>query len=401
MLLSLAMIVLMGLVLGFVCKKIHLPALVGMIATGILLGPYVLNLIDPKVLNISSELRRIALIIILMRAGLSLNVKGLRQVGRSAILMCFLPAAFEMTAYVIVAPWLLGISRLDAAIMGSVLAAVSPAVIVPRMIRLSEEKYGTAKQIPEMILAGASVDDVFVIVMFSAFTGIAQGGSMNVWQFAQVPVSIALGLAFGLGLGLLLCLFFKKFHMRDSLKVIILLSLAFLLDAFEANFGHIVPFSGLIAVMGMGIGIQKKHDVLAKRVSVKFNKLWILAEVVLFVLVGACVDISYTKEAGLKTLAVIGIVLVFRMIGVLVCVAGTKLNFKERIFCVFSYIPKATVQAAIGSVPLAMGLPCGQIVLTVAVVGILITAPLGALLIDVSYKRLLEREEVEESEGAF
>lgn len=391
MLFSLSLILLFGMFFGFLCKKIHLPALVGMIATGTILGPFVLNIIDPKLIAISTELRRIALIIILMRAGLSLDIKGLKTVGRSAVLMCFVPAAFEMAGYVLVAPYFLHISYLDAAIMGAVLAAVSPAVIVPRMIKLTEEGYGTEKQIPQMILAGASVDDVFVIVMFSVFTGMAQGQGVNVWQFATVPVSIILGIAVGLVVGLVLSVFFARFHMRDSVKVIILLSISFLLDAFEGKFGHIIPFSGLLAVMSLGIGLQKKRRNVSERLSVKFNKLWVCAEIVLFVLVGACVDISYTRQAGFSTIAVILIVLLFRFVAVFVCVAGTKLNFKERLFCAFSYIPKATVQAAIGGVPLALGLGCGNIVLTVAVMGILITAPAGAFLIDLFYKKLLVR----------
>lgn len=391
MLLSLSLILLTGMFLGFLCRKIHLPALVGMIATGIIFGPYVLNLIDPKILSISSELRRIALIIILMRAGLSLDVSGLKKVGRSAILMCFVPAAFEMIGYVIVAPLFFDISRLDAAIMGAVLAAVSPAVIVPRMIKLTEEGYGTDKQIPQMILAGASVDDVFVIVMFSAFTGIAQGQNIDVWQFVKVPFSIVIGIGAGFVTGLILGFLFKSLHMRDSAKVIILLCVAFALDAFESNFGNLIPFSGLLAVMTMGVGLQKNRKEAAGRLSAKFNKLWVCAEIVLFVLVGACVDISYTKQAGVNTIIVILLVLIFRIVGVVLCVAGTNLNVKERIFCAFSYIPKATVQAAIGGLPLAMGLDCGNLVLTVAVVGILITAPAGAFLIDVTYKKCLQQ----------
>lgn len=376
--------------LGFLCKKIRLPSLVGMIATGIILGPFVLNIIDSKLLSISTELRRIALIIILMRAGLSLDLSGLKKVGRSAILMCFLPATFEILGYVLVAPRLLGISLLDAAIMGSVLAAVSPAVIVPRMIKLTEENYGTKKQIPQMILAGASVDDVFVIVIFSAFLGMAQGESVSVLQFVKIPFSILFGILGGIGIGFVLGKYFEKIHIRDSAKVLILLSIAFLLDFFESKFGSTIPFSALIAVMGLGIGLQKKREVVSKRLSSKFNKLWVCAEIVLFVLVGACVDINYTFDAGIKTLAIIAIVLLFRMVGVLLCVIKTELNFKERLFCVFGYIPKATVQAAIGGVPLAMGLGCGNIVLTVAVVGILVTAPVGAFLIDLSYKKFLQ-----------
>lgn len=393
MLLSLSLILLSGLLLGTFCKKIHLPSLVGMIATGIILGPYALNIIDPKLLNISSELRRIALIIILMRAGLSLDISGLKKVGRSAILMCFVPATFEIVGYILIAPVLLHISYLDAAIMGAVLAAVSPAVIVPRMIKLTEEGYGTQKQIPQMILAGASVDDVFVIVMFSAFTGMAQGQEISALQFATVPVSILFGSVTGFAAGLLMSLLFGKFHMRDSVKVIILLSAAFLLDAFESHFGTKIPFSGLLAIMGLGIGLQRKKIAVAERLSKKFNKLWIFAEILLFVLVGACVDISYTKQAGWNTVAIILLVLIFRVIGVFICVLGTNLNLKERIFCAFSYIPKATVQAAIGGIPLALGLSCGNIVLTVAVVGILITAPIGAFLIDLFYKKCLQKSE--------
>lgn len=383
------------MLLAFLCKKIHLPGLVGMIATGILLGPYVLNLIDPKVLSISSELRRIALVIILMRAGLSLDVTGLKKVGRSAVLMCFLPAVFEIAGYVILAPRFLDVSLLDAAIMGAVLAAVSPAVIVPRMIRLTEEGYGTSKQIPQMILAGASVDDVFVIVMFSAFTGMAQGQDISWVSFARVPVSILIGIFTGSALGIVLGKYFEKFHMRDSAKVILVLSLAFVLDWIEARFGSVVPFSGLIAVMALGIGLQRKRKVVAQRLSSKFNKLWVCAEIVLFVLVGACVDISYTKQAGIATIILILFVLLFRLAGVVLCVAGTSLTLKERLFCGFGYIPKATVQAAIGGIPLAMGLGCGNIVLTVAVMGILITAPLGAFLIDLSYKKLLVKADSE------
>lgn len=390
MLYSISLILLLGMFLGFLCKKIRLPSLVGMIATGIILGPFVLNIIDSKLLSISTELRRIALIIILMRAGLSLDLSGLKKVGRSAILMCFLPATFEILGYVLVAPRLLGISLLDAAIMGSVLAAVSPAVIVPRMIKLTEEKYGTKKQIPQMILAGASVDDVFVIVIFSAFLGMAQGESVSVLQFVKIPFSILFGILGGIVIGFVLGKYFEKIHIRDSAKVLILLSIAFLLDFFESKFGSTIPFSALIAVMGLGIGLQKKREVVSKRLSSKFNKLWVCAEIVLFVLVGACVDINYTFDAGIKTLAIIAIVLLFRMVGVLLCVIKTELNFKERLFCVFGYIPKATVQAAIGGVPLAMGLGCGNIVLTVAVVGILVTAPVGAFLIDLSYKRFLQ-----------
>lgn len=378
--------------LGFLCKKIHLPSLVGMIATGILLGPFVLNIIDSRVLSISAELRRIALIIILMRAGLSLDVSGLKKVGRSAVLMCFVPAILEITGFIIAAPHFLGLSILEAGIMGSVLAAVSPAVIVPRMIKLTEEGYGTKKQIPQMILAGASVDDVFVIVVFSTFIGIAQGHGIDAVQIAKIPLSIGSGIVIGILTGLSLGTIFKKFHIRDSAKVLVLLSVAFILDYLETTFGKTIPFSSLIAIMTMGIGMQKNRKEVTVRLSAKFNKLWICAEIVLFVLVGACVDISCARTAGPSALIVILIVLLFRTAGVLLCVAGTDLKLKEKIFCVIAYIPKATVQAAIGGIPLSLGLSCGNLVLSVAVISIITTAPLGALGMELTYRKFLEKE---------
>ncbi len=392
MLTSLALIFLCGMLLGSLFQKLQIPSLLGMLLTGIVLGPYALNLLDGSLLGISADLRQIALIIILMRAGLNLDIKDLKKVGRPAILMCFVPACFEIAGMVLIAPKLLGISVLDAAIMGTVVGAVSPAVIVPKMLHLMENRYGTAKSIPQLILAGASVDDVFVIVLFTAFTGLAQGGKIAASSFLQIPVSILLGIAVGIGLGLLLALFCKKVHLRDSVKVVILLSVSFLLVALETALKGIVPFSGLLAVMSMGIALQKKRHEVAKRLSVKFSKLWIAAEVLLFVLVGATVDIQYAVSAGfMAVLAVLG-ALVFRMLGVFCCLLKTKLLMKERLFCMVAYLPKATVQAAIGSIPLAMGLPCGKIVLTVAVLAILITAPLGAFGIDRSYKRLLQKE---------
>lgn len=389
MLLSLALILLMGLALGKLCSKLHLPSLFGMVVTGILLGPYVWNLIDPTILNISAELRKIALIIILTRAGLTLNISDLKKVGRPAILMCFVPATFEMLGMILIAPALLGITRLEAALLGAVVAAVSPAVIVPKMIKLMEEGYGTGKSIPQMILAGASVDDVFVIVMFSAFLALNQGEKVSVLSFVNIPVSIVLGIGVGVGIGILLGIFFEKLHMRDTVKVMIFLSLSFLLVAAEDAIPWEITFSSLIAIMFMGIGLAKKRKVVAQRLATKFNKLWVCAEIILFVLVGATVDITYVKTAGLTALAVIGAVLLFRFAGVLICLIKTPLNWKERVFCMYSYMPKATVQAAIGGVPLAAGLACGDIVLTVAVIAILVTAPLGAFLIELTYKRVL------------
>ena len=392
MLTSLALIFLCGLLLGSIFQKIKLPPLLGMIITGIILGPYALNLIDQSVLSISSDLRQIALIIILTRAGLNLDINSLKKVGRPAILMCFLPACFEIIGMVLLAPPLLGISILDALIMGTVVAAVSPAVIVPKMLKLIETGYGKDKSIPQMIMAGASVDDVFVIVLFTSFTGLAQGESFSPISLIQVPISIILGIALGILIGIILGFFFKKVHMRDSIKVIIILSISFLLVTLENSLKGIVPISGLIAIMSIGISLQKIRSDASKRISTKFSKLWVAAELMLFVLVGATVDIKYAFSAGIMAILLIFGVLVFRMIGVLICLIKTKLNKKERIFCMIAYCPKATVQAAIGYIPLTMGLSCGNIVLTVAVLSILITAPLGAFFIELLYKRLLKKE---------
>ncbi len=391
MLTSLAYIFLLGMLLGSIFKKIRLPALLGYLIIGIVLGPHVLDMLDGSILSISADLRQLALIIILTRAGLALDLKDLEKVGRPAILMCFVPACFEIGGMVILAPMLLGIPLLEAAIMGAVLAAVSPAVVVPKMLYLMENEYGTNNSIPQMIMAGASVDDVFVIVMFTAFTGLAKGETISALSFAQIPVSIVTGLAVGVLTGFLLSRFFKKVHIRDSSKVIILLSISFLLVAAENRLEGIVPFSGLLAVMAAGMSIQRQRQEVAVRLSAKFSKLWVAAEVLLFVLVGATVDINYALAAGGTAILLIFGALVFRMTGVFVCLLKTKLNIKERIFCMIAYMPKATVQAAIGSLPLAMGLPCGQIVLTVAVLAILITAPLGAFGIDLTHKKLLHK----------
>ncbi len=391
MLLSIALILLAGMFMGWLCKKIRLPGLLGMLFTGIILGPYVLNVIDDSILNISADLRKIALIIILTRAGLSLDIKDLKKVGRPAILMCFVPACFEMAGMILLAPRILGISTLDAAIMGAVVAAVSPAVVVPKMIKLMEEGYGVKKGIPQLILAGASVDDVFVIVMFTAFTGLAQGESVSVKSFVNVPLSVITGIFVGLAAGCLLAKFFERVHIRDTSKVMILLSVSFILVTAEDYFSDIIPFAALIGVMAAGVSLQKKREVVAKRLSSKFNKLWAVSEIMLFVLVGAAVDIQYAVKAGAAPVLLVLAVLVFRMAGVLVCLLKTRLNRKERAFCMLAYMPKATVQAAIGGMPLAMGLSCGNIVLSVAVIAILITAPLGAFCIDATYRRFLQQ----------
>lgn len=389
MLLSIALILLVGMSMGWLCSKCKLPALTGMILTGILLGPQLLNLIDDSILTISSELRKIALIIILTRAGLTLKIDDLKKVGRPAVLMCFVPATFEIVGMVLLAPLLVGVSRLDAAIMGAVVGAVSPAVIVPKMIRVMEEGYGTEKSIPQLILAGASVDDVFVIVMFTAFTSLAQGDEVSVMSFVNIPVSIVLGIGIGLAIGITLAVFFRKVHVRDTIKVLIYLSISFILVTIEDRISIPITFSALIAIMFIGVGLQRQRPEVAARLSLKFNKLWVGAEVMLFVLVGAIVDLSYVQSAGIKAVLLILGALAFRTTGVLVCLIGTKLNARERLFCVFGYLPKATVQAAIGGIPLALGLSCGNIVLAVAILAILITAPLGAFAIELSYRKLL------------
>ena len=368
-----------------------LPSLLGMIIVGIVLSPHCLNLVDDSILTISGDLRQIALVIILTRAGLSLNFSDLKKVGRPAILMCFVPACIEMMGTIIFAPLLLGVSILDAAIIGSVMAAVSPAVVVPRMIKLIEDGYGTDKSIPQLILAGASVDDVFVIVVFTALTTLASTGEVSAISFIQIPTSILLGVLLGGVVGTILVWFFKRFHIRDSVKVLIILSVSFLLLELQNRMEGIVPVSGLLAIMSVGIIINQKYDVLAKRLSVKYNKLWLGAEIFLFVLVGIAVDLKYALAAGIVVILLVILALVFRMIGVVISLVKTKLNKKERLFCAVAYTPKATVQAALGTVPLVMGLSCGEIVLTVAVISILITAPFGAICIDNLYKKLLSK----------
>lgn len=392
MLTSLALIFLLGLMLGSIFNKLKLPGLLGMILTGMILSPYVLNLLDVSILGISTDLRQLALIIILTRAGLSLDMNDLKKVGRPAILMCFLPACFEIIGVILIAPKVLGISVLEAAIMGSVLAAVSPAVVVPRMLKIMEEGYGKERRIPQLIMAGASVDDVFVIVLFTAFTSLAAGGDFNISNLLQIPISIIMGIVVGGLLGIVLTAFFKKFHMRDSIKIIIILSLSGLLIELENILNGIIPISGLLAIMSMGIIIYKRYKILANRLSSKYGQLWVAAEVLLFVLVGATVDLNYAVQAGLHSIIIVLGALLFRVLGVYACLLKTKLSNKERLFCMLAYTPKATVQAAIGAIPLSMGLACGQQVLTVAVLSILITAPFGAVCIDHLYPKLLKQD---------
>ncbi len=398
MLMSLSFIFLVGLAMAAICQRIRLPRIIGMLLTGIVLGPYVLDLLEPSILSISSELRQMALIIILLKAGLSLNLADLKKVGRPAVMLSCVPASFELLGYVLFAPMILGINRIEAAVMGAVLAAVSPAVVVPRMVKLMETGYGTKKSIPQMILAGASCDDIFVIVLFSTFSGMAQGGSARLMDFANIPVSIVSGILLGAVAGWLLSLFFetayaKEHYVRNSMKVIIVLGVSFLLMSVETWVKPYISVSGMLAVVSMACVLKLRSiKSVSARLSEKFGKLWLAAEVLLFVLVGAAVDIRYTMGAGLAAVLMIFTALIFRTIGVLICLAGTVMDWKERLFCVIAYLPKATVQAAIGSVPMAMGLPCGQIVLSVAVMAILITAPLGALGMDSTFEKLLEKE---------
>ena len=398
MLTSLSFIFLVGLAMAAICQRIRLPRIIGMLLTGIVLGPYVLDLLDPSILSISSELRQMALIIILVKAGLSLNLADLKKVGRPAVMLSCVPASFELLGYVLFAPMILGVNRIEAAVMGAVLAAVSPAVVVPRMVKLMETGYGTKKSIPQMILAGASCDDIFVIVLFSTFSGMAQGGSARLMDFANIPVSIVSGILLGAVAGWLLSLFFetayaKEHYVRNSMKVIIVLGVSFLLMSVETWVKPYISVSGMLAVVSMACVLKLRSiKSVSARLSEKFGKLWLAAEVLLFVLVGAAVDIRYTMGAGLAAILMIFTALIFRTIGVLICLAGTVMYWKERLFCVIAYLPKATVQAAIGSVPMAMGLPCGQIILSVAVMAILITAPLGALGMDSTFEKLLEKE---------
>ena len=399
MLTSLSLIFLVGLAMGAICQRLRLPRIIGMLITGIVLGPYVLDFLDPSILLISAELRKMALIIILLKAGLSLDLKDLKKAGRSAILLSFVPATCEIIGYVLFAPLILKIGRIEAAVMGAVLAAVSPAVVVPRMVSLMEKKYGTEKAIPQMIMAGASCDDIFVIVLFTTFLGMAQGDSANIMDFVNIPISIILGIILGAIVGYILYLFFEtsyahKHCVRNSMKVIIVLGVSFLLVAIEGWLEGKVSVSGLLAVVSMACVIKMKStSFVSKRLSEKFGKLWLAAEVILFVLVGAAVDIRYTLSAGIAAVLMIFTALIFRACGVMICTIKTELTWQERLFCVIAYLPKATVQAAIGSVPLAAGLPCGKIILSVAVLAIIITAPIGVFGIDNTYKKLLMKEE--------
>ena len=401
MLTSIAIILLMGLLLGKIFNVFKLPSLLGYILTGVIISPYALNIVDESLLNIASQIRQIALVVILTRAGLLLNIKELKKVGRPAILMCFLPACFEILSVIIIGPVLFGITRVEAAIVGSVIAAVSPAVIVPRMIKLIEERYGQEHAIPQLILAGASVDDVFVIVIFTAMTALEAAGDFSLISFTKIPISILTGIFVGGVVGYGLVLFFKRKHIRDTTKVLIIISISFLLLELEHKINDIIPMSGLLAIMSLGVVVKNKYEALAIRIQIKYNKLWLGAEIMLFVLVGVTVNLKYVMDAGILTIILILFALASRMIGVFVCLIKTNFSFKEKFFCMIAYTPKATVQAGIGAVPLAMGLNCGQIVLTIAVMSIIITAPFGAIAIDNLYAKLLRNCGENEKRNSF
>lgn len=389
MLTSIALVFLVGMFLGWLFKKIGLPSLIGMIVTGILLGPYVLNVLDDSILVISADLRQMALVIILFRAGLSLKIDDFKKMGSSAIFMSFVPALFEIGAVLILGTLLFDLNLVEAALMGSVLAAVSPAVVVPSMLRVIEKGYGQEKRVPQLVLAGAALDDIFVIVLFSSFLALALGGNFSAVTIIEVPLAIIIGLLMGSIIGWVMQLFYRRFHMRDTTKVIILLSLSFLLLELEELISEFIPFSGLLAIMALGLTLNHFYPILADRLSVKYNKLWTGAQILLFVLVGASVNIRYALGAGVPVILLIISASMMRMIGVFVSLLPSSLNKKEKIFTMISYTPKATVQAAIGGVPFAMGLESGQLIVTVAVLSILITAPLGSLAIEKMYKKLL------------
>lgn len=389
MLTSIALILLLGLLSAWLFTKMKLPSLLGMIIVGILISPYCFDLIDESILQISSDIRQIALVIILTRAGLSLNIDDLKKVGRPAILMCFVPACIEMVAVLVLAPLLFKTTLLESAIIGSVMAAVSPAVVVPRMIRLIEEGFGTKESVPQLILAGASVDDVFVIVVFTSLMALATTGDTSIVNFIQIPTSILLGVLLGAILGVLFVLFFKRFEVKDIVKVLIILSISFMLLEIQNQLEDVVAISGLLAIMSMGIIIKRKNNDLATRLSMIYNKLWLGSEIFLFVLVGVAVNLKYALNAGLSVIILVILALIFRMLGVFISLLGANLNHKEKLFCMMAYTPKATVQAAIGTIPMMMGLECGELVLTIAVISILVSAPFGAICVDNTYKKLL------------
>lgn len=389
MLNSIAYIILFGLVGSLIFKKLNLPPLIGMLIAGILIGPNFLNLLDTSLLEISSSIRKVALIIILTRAGLGLDLDSLKRNGRPALLLSFIPATFELIAITIFAPMFFNITYLEAAILGTVLAAVSPAVIVPRMLKLKEQGY---KDIPEMILAGASIDDIYVIVLFTTFTGLALGNDVSILAYINIPISIILGIIVGIISALILNQLFKHLELVSVMKVFVVLAFSFILVSIEDGLNTLITFSSLISIMTIGITLSKINRELTKELSNIYAKLWIIGEIFLFVLVGAIVNLKYAYNIGILALLIIIIGLLFRMCGTFTCLLKTKFNHKERLFCMMAYLPKATVQASIGPLALAMGLSSGELVLSFAVLSIIFTAPLGAILIDKTYQKLLTKD---------
>ncbi len=388
MLLSMALIILVGFVLGGLLHRIGIPSLIGMMAAGVLLGPTLLNMISPNLLLIGPELRQMALIVILLRAGLALDLKDLQAIGRPAVLLSFVPATFELLAVMGLSHLLLGLSLLDGAILGAILAAVSPAVVVPRMLNLMERQWGQTHKVPQLVMAGASADDLFVIMVFSILLAVATGSGWSMAIVLKLPVSIVAGIGLGYGVGWTLVAVFRRWHMRDTVKVLVLLSASFMMVALEPLVPFF-PYSGLLGVMSLGVAILHRYPVLAKRITGKFSKIWVASELMLFALVGAAVDFSVLGQTGILAVMVVVGALMIRMMGVGVSLLKTPLTPKERGFVALAYLPKATVQAAIGSIPLAMGLASGGLMLSIAVLAIVISAPIGALAIDHTAQRLL------------
>ena len=415
MIVSLAELLILGLIVDWAFRKLTVPGLVGMLFLGVLFGPHALGLVNPELLAASGDFRLIALIVILLRAGLELSKDTLNRVGGRVLVLAVIPAVVEGVAIMALGPSLLGLSLMESAILGSVLAAVSPAVVVPLMIRFMEQGKGAEKGIPTMVLAASSLDDVFVIVVYSVLIGIYTGASVGIaWQLVGIPISILLGIVVGLVIGVGLFKVFQKFDPRATKRVLVMLGLSVLLVRAEHIMQAWIPFAALLAVMAMGFSILEKDDHMAHEISAKLGKIWVFAEIVLFTMVGAQVDIEVAMEAGFAGALIIGLGLVARSIGTYGCLLGSELNVAERIFVVITYLPKATVQAAIGGAPLAamalagMKTGAGEIILAVAVLSIVLTAPLGAWAISVTGDRVLQvalagihdaRDAVKESEG--
>ena len=391
--LSLGLILITGWLIGFLLEKLRLPGFVGMMVIGVLLGPTVLNWISPEILEISSILRQIALVIVLTRSGLNLDLRELKKVGRSAILMCFVPATFEIVAVGISAHYLLDLSWFEGFLLGCVLGAVSPAVVSTRMIKLIDAGY-TRKSIPQIVLAGASADDIYTIILFYSFLGTVETGKFDALSVGLMPMTILCGIALGIVMGLLLVIFYKETNFSLPINVLIFFGLSLLLLGMEELLQQYFDISSLLAVMVMGMIVLLKLPEKAKELSNGFNGIWKFFEIILFVLVGAAVNFDTVLESGGFGILVLLIGLFFRSIGVCLCMIKTGMTFKEKLFCVFAFIPKATVQASIGGIALSMGLECGGIVLAVAVLSIFITAPIGGFLIDLTGKRWLGRMEI-------